>query len=249
LKTTTYTLVLPGAPTLTLAHLADLHCFPGKKWLRLLEKASPDIILSTGDMMQNTGKVSVEAGSNRHGLEFLSAAAEIAPLYYSLGNHENGMSEENRQILAVKQIHLLDNAWCMIHGLVIGGLSSTIAAGMCHHEPTPLPTHDFLSHYAAIPGFHLLLCHHPEFWTPAICGTGIQLTLSGHAHGGQWHLFGRDIFAPGQGIFPRYASGMHKDRDGSTLVVSRGMSNTVSPIPRIGNPCEMVILHIQGESK
>ena len=68
----------------------------------------------------------------------------------------------------------------------------------------------------------------------------IDLTLSGHAHGGQIRLFGQGLYAPGQGVFPRLTGGFY---DGGRLLVSRGMTNTVR-IPRIGNPCELVMIEI-----
>ena len=68
----------------------------------------------------------------------------------------------------------------------------------------------------------------------------VDLIISGHAHGGQWRVFGRGIFAPGQGLFPKYTSGLHEGR----LIISRGTSNTGGVIPRIGNPCEVVCITI-----
>ena len=59
----------------------------------------------------------------------------------------------------------------------------------------------------------------------------------GHAHGGQWRIAGRGIFAPGQGLFPKLTSGIHDN-----LVISRGLSNTGNIVPRINNPAEIIYL-------
>ncbi|MBQ3816071.1 MAG: metallophosphoesterase, partial [Clostridia bacterium] len=67
-----------------------------------------------------------------------------------------------------------------------------------------------------MPGFHILLCHHPEYWEPLVHGRRIELTVSGHAHGGQWRIFGRGVYAPGQGLFPRYTSGLYRSEDAET---------------------------------
>ena len=64
-----------------------------------------------------------------------------------------------------------------------------------------------------------------------------SLVLSGHAHGGQVRLFGRGLYAPGQGLLPRYTEGVHFRR----LAVSRGLSNT-QLVPRLFNPPEIVYL-------
>lgn len=248
MKITEYTLSLPGAPRLNIALVADLHCRPGEKALKMLQQIHPNLILSSGDMMHNCVEYRVDECFNLPGLNFLTEAAKIAPVYLSVGNHEGGMSAENLPLLADRGITLLDDSFVVAHDLCIGGLSSPIRPGYKRTEPTPLPHLDFLKEYAAQPGFHLLLNHHPEFWLPHICGTGIQLTLSGHAHGGQWHFFGHDIWSPGQGLLPKYASGMHQSDNGEVLVVSRGMANTVKLAPRFGNPTEICLLHLQGEA-
>jgi hypothetical protein len=67
----------------------------------------------------------------------------------------------------------------------------------------------------------------------------IDLTVSGHAHGGQWSLFGRGLFAPDQGLFPKYTRGVHEGR----LVVSRGLSNSIR-LPRIFTPTELLYLTV-----
>lgn len=54
----------------------------------------------------------------------------------------------------------------------------------------------------------------------------IDLVLSGHAHGGQIRLFGQGLFAPGQGILPKYTSGVHEN-----MIISKGLANTAGTIP------------------
>ncbi|MCD8150738.1 MAG: hypothetical protein LUE92_14500 [Clostridiales bacterium] len=69
--------------------------------------------------------------------------------------------------------------------------------------------------------------------------------MAGHTHGGQWRVFsaggkkrGIPVFAPGQGLFPKYAYGRY-----GKMVVSSGVSNTTE-ILRFGNPCEVVMLEL-----
>ena len=69
----------------------------------------------------------------------------------------------------------------------------------------------------------------------------MDLIVCGHAHGGQWRLFGRGIYAPGQGLFPRYTSGLH----GGVCVISRGLSGCTR-IPRIFNPPEIPLIEFGG---
>ena len=97
---------------------------------------------------------------------------------------------------------------------------------------------DFLERFAASPQYKVLLCHHPEYYQQ-LQSYPMDLILSGHCHGGQMRVCGRGIFAPGQGLFPKYHHGVYDGR----LVVSSGCSNTAR-IPRWGNETEVVILRI-----
>ena len=91
----------------------------------------------------------------------------------------------------------------------------------------------------------ILLAHRPEF-ARTYRQAGFELTLSGHAHGGQvripWLLNG--LYAPNQGWFPGYAGGIY-DLDGGHLVVSRGLM--IDDLPRIFNPPEIVVIEIRPE--
>ena len=247
MKITEYSLAMPGAPALTMVLAADLHCRRYDMAVTVLRKIRPDLVVSSGDMMHNCVDFRADESFNLPGLTFLTEAAGIAPVYLSVGNHERGMLPENRDLLAKRGITLLDNEWIRAHGMVIGGLSSPLRLRYRRTDPTPEPDMDVLTRYAEEEGFHLLLNHHPEYWPDKICGTGIELTLSGHAHGGQWHLFGQDVWCPGQGLFPKYASGLHRSAAGEVLIVSRGMANTVPLVPRFGNPPELVVIRLTGE--
>lgn len=238
MKVTSYTVDAPV--TLTIAVCADLHCRPYDEALTLCRAVHPDIIVSPGDMMNHLTRRSVTDVCNCAGLAFLERAREIAPVYYSIGNHEGGITPENAHCLEERGISVLDNRYVYAHGICIGGLTTGLSYGAPRTNHTPPPDLAFLREYADAAGFHLLLCHHPEYYPAYIRDTCVEITVSGHAHGGQWRIFGKDIYAPGQGMFPRYASGCHENR----LFVSRGMANTVAPIPRWGNETELVVLYL-----
>jgi predicted MPP superfamily phosphohydrolase len=136
---------------------------------------------------------------------------------------------------------LLDNRAVSFMGVNIGGLTTGYAVGekQSHFLPTPPPCLDFIEEFASADGFKRLLSHHPEYYPAYIKKHTIDLTLSGHAHGGQWRFFGRGLYAPGQGIFPRYTSGMYDGR----LIVSRGLSQKCI-VPRINNDTEIVLVKL-----
>jgi len=105
---------------------------------------------------------------------------------------------------------------------------------------------DWLDDFEAAEGYKILMCHHPEYWSirePMLRDRRIDLVLSGHAHGGQWRILGHGIFAPGQGILPAFTEGIHYGPFGQ-LIVSRGLSNPYSRIPRLGNPCELIFVEL-----
>ena len=73
-------------------------------------------------------------------------------------------------------------------------------------------------------------------------GWDVTLVLSGHAHGGHWRFFGRGVYAPGQGLLPKYTSGVLDNR----CVISRGVGDHTR-IPRLFNPREVVIITLSAE--
>lgn len=218
---------------------ADLHNGPWEGLLRAIEREQPDLILLPGDFLHKPGETA-------RGFAFLTAAAKLCPTFCSVGNHEvrcriPDLADRVGETGAV----LLDNDCRFAAGLWLGGLSSGYRMGMRQGRtlPTPPPDRRFLSAFARIEGPRLLLCHHPEYYEPYLRETDIPLILAGHAHGGQWELFGRGVFAPGQGLFPRYTAGFYDGR----MIVSRGLRNTYPLIPRLFNPRELVLLDVWPE--
>ena len=105
-----------------------------------------------------------------------------------------------------------------------------------------VPDKAFLDRFEKEEGYRLLLCHHPEMYRDYVSGRDIDLTLCGHAHGGQIQIAGHGLYAPGQGFFPKLTHGLY---DNGKMLLSRGMTNGAKPrVPRIGNPCELIILNI-----
>lgn len=165
------------------------------------------------------------------GYEFFYEASKIAPVFYSLGNHEWFLTEKDQAVLKDCGVKLLDNTDCevVVKGikLHIGGLS-------------PQPDLEWLDRFCEIDGYKILLCHHPEFYEHYLKKCKLNLVLSGHAHGGQIRWMNKGLYSPGQGIFPKYTKGVYED----VLVVTTGASNTAS-VPRLGNPCEAVLIYLE----
>lgn len=91
--------------------------------------------------------------------------------------------------------------------------------------------------------YTILLSHRPELFR-LYSEAGIDLVLSGHAHGGQFRLpFVGGLVAPDQGFFPEYDAGQYSD-GGTNMIVSRGIGNSIIPI-RFNNRPEVVLIELQ----
>ena len=213
--------------SLRLAVASDLHSDGFDDVLE--EFGRCDAVLVPGDLVDRHRR------NNTNAMRFLETVPDYAPVFYSIGNHERKFREREAYLQAVRKsrVTLLDNSCIRFHGVCIGGLTSTKGA----------PDADFLERFEKEEGYRLLLCHHPEKYRDYVAGRNIDLTLCGHAHGGQIQLFGRGLYAPGQGLFPKLTHGLY---DGEKMLVSRGMTNGTKPrIPRINNPCELIIVNLE----
>lgn len=241
----------PGT-AIRIALIADLHDFPYRPICSELVRESPDVVVVAGDL---TEKLTVPFNPDeRPGLGFLNWSASRYPTYYAFGNHEIGASRRNlrqyspddrkqvtiteewRQTIENSGAVFLDNDMVSFEN----GSVSIAGIGSALLTPDGLPDTSFLSRFEDMPGCKILICHHPEYFASSFRDSSIDFILSGHAHGGQWRLFGKGIWAPGQSFFPRYTSGVYEGR----LIVSRGLSNTAKPIPRIFNPTEIVMIDV-----
>lgn len=231
------------------AIVADLHAHPCAEIMAILLHEKPDAVLVPGDLCNALDGTCDE--ENQPGFDFLRTCAAHFRTFYALGNHEAGsyftnrgkakrfspdrdvISYRNRCRIAESGAVFLDNAFTDWEGIRIGGLRSGLAS------PGGRPELSFLSDEPDDGKFRILLCHHPEYYPVYLRQLPLDMVVSGHAHGGQMRFFGKGVYAPGQGLFPRYCGGFHENR----LVISRGVCNT-APVPRLFNPCEVVCVTV-----
>lgn len=239
-----YTLSDESLPTsfegYRIAHVSDLHNAEfgqdNAALIDMLRTADPDIIAVTGDLIDSRNTDVAVA------LRFIEQAADIAPVYYITGNHESRIPEDYAALKAgmlSAGVTVLDNARITLtrngeHITLLGmpdpGFSSESPEATLH------------SLTDGVEGFTLLLAHHPEmFDTYVACG--IDLALTGHAHGGQFRLpFVGGLIAPGQGFFPQYDAGLYTEGD-TAMLVSRGIGNSIIPI-RFNNRPEVILIEL-----
>ena len=226
-----YTFSTKEKMNLSFAFVSDLHNFQNTPILDAISSMGADAILVGGDFIHNNFICD-------QGFEFLSLASKMLPTFCALGNHEmRYLGDLRKRILKTGAI-LLDNDFVSFKGISIGGLTS----GAFYLKGEHLPDTDFLTEFSKLQGFKLLLCHHPEYYPKYIKDLPIDLTLSGHAHGGQWRFFGKGVYSPGQGIFPKYTGGVYDER----LAVSRGLGN-LNLVPKINNPPEILKICIKNK--
>jgi len=90
--------------------------------------------------------------------------------------------------------------------------------------------------------YTVLLSHRPELFDTYV-ERGVDLVLSGHAHGGQFRLpLIGGLVAPNQGLFPEYDAGLYAF-DGTNMIVSRGIGNSIIPF-RFNNRPEVVLIEL-----
>ena len=235
-----------------IAQVSDLHNAEfgtgNIKLLQIISENAPDIIVITGDLVDmNHTNIDVA-------LDFAKNAIQIAPVYYVNGNHEAGLSQYDKLkegLKAVGVIVLEDKTVQLEHNggtLMLIGLSDpnfTIGHDVFDEVPAMVSTklNSLISNEGS---YTILLSHRPElFETYVSCG--VDLVLSGHAHGGQFRLpLIGGLVAPNQGFFPKYDAGLYTD-GGTNMIVSRGIGNSIIPI-RFNNRPEVVLVELENES-
>lgn len=228
-----------------IALITDLHsCRYGKdekELIRAIDSQNPDMILLGGDICDD--KISDD------NVEFLlKGIADRYSCYYVTGNHEywSGRIDDMLELFRSYGVTVL-NGSCDIpeirdRQLMICGITDPDAMRYTEDGMVLGLQLDAAAEAIDRDYYTILLTHRPE-----LIGLYQQypfdLILSGHAHGGQWRLPGvvNGLFAPDQGFLPEYAGGVYKLPD-TTMIVSRGLARESTPIPRIFNRPELVIV-------
>ena len=227
--------------------ITDLHaCRYGsdqQTLLRAIEQAAPDLILLGGDFFDDR-LPSAPAET------LLAALQGRWPCWYVTGNHEywSGQADHFLQLLRDYGVEVLQGESCVLtfHGQTFNLCGIDDPEALRYAEGAQ-PVSEQLQQAARIRAngnYTILLAHRPEL-IDAYAANGFDLVLSGHAHGGQWRLPGllNGLYAPDQGIFPKYAGGRYTVGQ-TTLIVSRGLARETTVIPRIFNRPELVIVDL-----
>lgn len=236
-----------------IVQVSDLHNKDfGNQLIKKARKESPDMIVITGDLIDSR-RTNTEVA-----ISFAKDAVLIAPVYYVTGNHEASTVEYEVLAKGLREsgVIILDNTFVNIkHNNVsfnLIGIDDPLFTKELDYNylESINPSNEVikkLENYKDDLELNILLSHRPEL----IYGykeAGMELVLTGHAHGGQMRLpFIGGLVAPNQGIFPRYTSRIHSLGD-TSMVISRGLGNSIIPL-RIFNRPELVVVVLRNETK
>lgn len=232
-----------------IAQISDLHNAEfGEHNTLLLQKlsaANPDIIVLTGDII-DARHTNVPVG-----LEFAKNAVKIAPTYYVPGNHEasiaayesfkNGLQKAGVTVLEDRCISIKrDGAQLGILGLADPNFTTADAPFEAVAMQIEIRLHSLMNEKNS---FTIVLSHRPEFFE-SYTACDVDLVFCGHAHGGQVRLpWVGGLFAPNQGLFPKYDAGVFTN-DHTSMIVSRGIGKSIIPL-RFCNRPEIVVAQLK----
>ena len=165
------------------------------KTKKIVDEIRPDILLFTGDLVNNFAR---ELEGLQQNLSLLTSDYESFAI---LGNHDYGDytnwdSAEKKQAnfdaileaFRTSGFQLLRNG----HTCINKGNDSIFLAGVENWGHPPFPQYaDLDAALAGIPedAFTILMTHDPAHWESQVAGKEeIELTLAGHTHGLQWGI-------------------------------------------------------------
>lgn len=215
-----------GAPTafdgLSIAVISDLH---GKEFgegnralLKKTEKLKPDLIAITGDLVHDTAQFSIVPA-------LAEGLSQIAPTYYVTGNHEWATKEvpELKELLTDCGVTVLSNEYVLfeLEGQKLALLGADDNNGYADQKTIPELADEVRK--AEGDDAYLLLLSHRNNRYETYEEANVDLTLAGHAHGGQIRLpFTDGLIGPHREFLPKYTAGLYELSYGK-MVVSRGL--------------------------
>ena len=227
-----------------IALITDLHsCYYGngqKSLIDRIDKEEPDIIVFSGDIFDDKLK------DDNAGILFEDLVTKY-PCYYVTGNHEywSGRADSMKEYLRSIGVHVLEGECEKIE-------EDGFTVDLCGvDDPTDIWYYDWLdqidSAYSETDPTHIriLASHRPEK-VHIYEKYDFDLILAGHAHAGQFRipLLNRGVYVPDQGAMATYVNGEYELSNGSIMVVSRGLARESTPLPRLFNHPEVVIIDI-----
>jgi len=233
-------------------HIGSFYGHEGqvKKAVELINEQNPDLILFTGDLVNNF------AEELNGWIPIFKQLKAKHGMYSILGNHDYGdyydWKDEDEKIQNLERIK---QAFKEIGFKLLLNETSEIEVnnekfaliGIENWGLPPFPQYGDLKlamNGIEESGFKLLMSHDPSHWdAEVIKDTTIDLTLSGHTHGMQFGInIGKKQWSPAKFKYPRWA-GLYQENN-QYLYVNRGFGYIGFP-GRVGMPPEITVIDLK----
>ena len=244
-----------------LAFIADFHeSLEGKMNSRIADaiaKASPDLILIGGDMLDGYRK-SEELPS----VDLIDRLYRIAPVVMAPGNHEKkaetkvyvnntllydrfmqGIEDKVHYLKNKSEVFSINGRWIRIFGLDLP------LEYFKRREEKTLSVEDIIGYIGYSEEqdnvFTILMAHNPEYFE-SYAEWGAELTLSGHFHGGIVNLpMIGGVISPRLNVFPKYTKGLYRSekRPDKMMYLTSGLGQHSLRI-KINNIPEIIIIDL-----
>jgi hypothetical protein len=231
----------PGLRGLTIVQLTDIHVGNFLKreklerYVRVVNELRPDVVALTGDFIGSSPQFIPACAA---ALEKLEAREGV---FACLGNHDYWVGPHSvTAALKAAGVEVLRNEG---RRLLIRGAPLNIAG-----VDDPWRGHpDFDLALAGVDpnAPTIMLCHQPDLF-PALAQRRVELTLSGHYHGGQVKLQFFGLAVSPAHLITEFVEGFYR-RGPSQLYVSRGIGITGPPV-RLNAPPEVTVLRLEPAS-
>ncbi len=209
---------------------------------------NPDIIVMTGDMINKYDK------KFNNFFELVEVLSKRYSMYYIVGNHEKRLKKDYLSLI-IKKLENLgtkilnDNKFVVMKKkshINIYGIDIPLSYYKTKNRPSNIS--EILSsslNKCNCIEYNILLAHNPLYFDE-YADYNVDLTLSGHVHGGMIRLpFLGGILSPERKFFPKYSNGVYSINN-KKLIVSRGMGHS-KPGMRIFNIPEIVSITLLHE--
>jgi predicted MPP superfamily phosphohydrolase len=221
-----------------IAQLSDVHCGPFtpparvRRWVDRANALEPDLIAVTGDLITSGGDYVAGVAAELGGLRAPDGVVGC------MGNHD--YFTDGEVLAGALQSHgmkvLRNTGFTIARGsaqLYVAGVDDTWTqrhdvARSLRGRPSGAPT--------------VLLAHDPNLFAEA-AAHGVELTLSGHTHGGQIAVPGNTTRWNLARIMTPFTAGLFRSGR-CTLYVSRGLGTTGPPV-RVGARPEIAVLKLR----
>lgn len=222
--------------------------------LKIINDLKPDIIVFTGDMVNN------EAAEAKKFIEMFQQLSASSGKFSVLGNHDMGdyrrwgtidEKASNIEQLVYYQQKMGFDVLLNAHRFIRRGNDSIMIAGVENWGLPPFAQYgdleEALSSHPDFP-FIILASHDPSHWrAQVIPQTSINLTLSGHTHGMQFGITNRFFsWSPVQLKYNEWG-GLYQEGN-QKLYVNRGFGYLSFP-GRIGMPPEITLIVLRKSSE